>query len=142
MRRKIPSLQALACLDAAARHESYTRAAQELALTQGAVSRQITALEEFMGMALSELRLHTPSRRRTAAGAGTELQAMSRTLHLTVVPTFSTTNSRHTRSPGPNSTGRVRSFKPNIRNGIRPTRSHPPGQSHEYAANICPTTAR
>jgi DNA-binding transcriptional LysR family regulator len=52
MRRKIPSLQALACFDAAARHESYTRAAQELALTQGAVSRQITALEEFLGMAL------------------------------------------------------------------------------------------
>ena len=52
MRRKIPSLQALACFDAAARHESYTRAAQELALTQGAVSRQITALEEFLGIAL------------------------------------------------------------------------------------------
>jgi len=52
MRRKIPSLQALACFDAAARHESYTRAAQELALTQSAVSRQITALEEFLGIAL------------------------------------------------------------------------------------------
>ena len=52
MRRKIPSLQALACFDAAARHESYTRAAQELALTQGAVSRQITALEAFLGMDL------------------------------------------------------------------------------------------
>ena len=33
MRRKIPPLQALLCLDAAARHESYTRAAQELSLT-------------------------------------------------------------------------------------------------------------
>jgi DNA-binding transcriptional LysR family regulator len=52
MRRKIPSLQALACFDAAARHESFTRAAQELALTQGAVSRQITSLEEFLGMDL------------------------------------------------------------------------------------------
>src|ERR1035437_8940745 len=52
MRRKIPSLQALACFDAAARHQSYTRAAQELALTQGAVSRQITALEEFVDVAL------------------------------------------------------------------------------------------
>ena len=45
MRRKIPSTQALMCFEAAARHESYTRAAQELALTQSAVSRQITALE-------------------------------------------------------------------------------------------------
>ena len=52
MRRKIPSLQALACFDAAARHESYTRAAQELALTQSAVSRQIAALEGYLGQAL------------------------------------------------------------------------------------------
>jgi DNA-binding transcriptional LysR family regulator len=52
MRRKIPSLQALMCLQAAARHESYTRAAQELALTQGAVSRQIAALEDFVGFTL------------------------------------------------------------------------------------------
>ena len=52
MRRKIPSLQALACFDAAVRHESYTRAAQELALTQSAVSRQISALEDFLGLAL------------------------------------------------------------------------------------------
>ncbi|MCC7227477.1 MAG: LysR family transcriptional regulator [Burkholderiaceae bacterium] len=52
MRKKIPSLQALLCFEAAARHESYTRAAQELALTQGAVSRQISLLEEFLGVAL------------------------------------------------------------------------------------------
>ncbi len=52
MRRKIPSLQALACFDAAARHESYTRAALELSLTQSAVSRQIAALESFVGHAL------------------------------------------------------------------------------------------
>lgn len=58
MRRKIPSLQALACLDAAARHQSYTRAAQELALTQGAVSRQIGALEAFVGVALFQRTRH------------------------------------------------------------------------------------
>lgn len=52
MRRSIPSTQALACFEAAARHESYTRAAQELALTQGAVSRQVIALEEFVGVQL------------------------------------------------------------------------------------------
>ena len=40
------------CFEAAARHESYTRAAQELALTQGAVSRQITTLEDFLGVVL------------------------------------------------------------------------------------------
>jgi len=52
MRRKIPSTQALACFEAAARHESYTRAAEELAMSQGAVSRQIAALEGFLGAAL------------------------------------------------------------------------------------------
>lgn len=52
MRRKIPSLHALACFDAAARHESYTRAAQELSLTQSAVSRQVAALEAYVGHAL------------------------------------------------------------------------------------------
>ena len=65
MRRKIPSTQALACFEAAARHESYTRAAQELALTQSAVSRQVTALEEFLGVALFRRTRHgvalTPS---------------------------------------------------------------------------------
>ena len=52
MRRNIPSTQALACFEVAARHQSYTRAAQELSLTQSAVSRQIQALEEFLGVAL------------------------------------------------------------------------------------------
>lgn len=52
MRRKIPSTQALACFEAAARHGSFTRAAQELSLTQGAVSRQVAALEAQLGVAL------------------------------------------------------------------------------------------
>lgn len=59
MRRKIPATQALLCFDAAARHESFTRAAQELALTQSAISRQITTLEELVG---------TPLFRRTRHG--------------------------------------------------------------------------
>lgn len=52
MRRKIPSLQALICFESAARHASYTYAAQELFLTQSAVSRQIQQLEEYLGTAL------------------------------------------------------------------------------------------
>ena len=52
MHRHLPSTQALSCFEAAARHESYTRAAQELALTQSAVSRQIQALEDFLGVQL------------------------------------------------------------------------------------------
>lgn len=52
MRRRLPSTQALLCFEAAARHQSYTRAAQELSVTQGAVSRQVAALEELLGLAL------------------------------------------------------------------------------------------
>ncbi|MDR2837685.1 MAG: LysR family transcriptional regulator [Azonexus sp.] len=52
MRKKIPTTAALLAFDAAARHESFTRAADELALTQGAVCRQIAALEDFLGVAL------------------------------------------------------------------------------------------
>ena len=47
MRRNIPSTQALACFEVACPAHRATRAAQELSLTQSAVSRQIQALEEF-----------------------------------------------------------------------------------------------
>lgn len=52
MRRKIPSTTALISFEAAARHESFTKAALELSLTQGAVCRQIANLEEFVGVEL------------------------------------------------------------------------------------------
>ena len=52
MRRKIPSTGWLTAFEAAARHQSYTKAAAELALTQGAVCRQIGALEDFLGVQL------------------------------------------------------------------------------------------
>lgn len=45
MRRKIPSLHALLAFDAAARHQNFTRAADELALSESAISRQISGLE-------------------------------------------------------------------------------------------------
>ncbi|NMG48325.1 transcriptional regulator GcvA [Azoarcus communis] len=52
MRKKIPSTAALMAFEAAARHESFTRAADELALTQSAICRQIAGLEDFLGVAL------------------------------------------------------------------------------------------
>lgn len=52
MRRKLPSTAALAAFEAAARHQSFTRAAEELALTQSAVCRQVAALEAFVGLPL------------------------------------------------------------------------------------------
>lgn len=52
MRKKIPSTAALLAFEAAARHQSFTRAADELALTQSAVCRQIATLEDFLGVPL------------------------------------------------------------------------------------------
>jgi LysR family transcriptional regulator, glycine cleavage system transcriptional activator len=48
----IPSLQALRVLEAALRHESFSKAASELSLTHGAISRQITLLEQRLGTVL------------------------------------------------------------------------------------------
>mgnify|MGYP001337992794 FL=1 len=52
MRRRLPSIGALMAFEAAARHLSVTRAAEELALTESAVSRQISLLEEQLGVKL------------------------------------------------------------------------------------------
>jgi LysR family transcriptional regulator, glycine cleavage system transcriptional activator len=54
--RALPPLEFLRGFEAAARHLSFTRAAGELFLTQSAVSRQIQALEAFVGMPLFERR--------------------------------------------------------------------------------------
>lgn len=54
MRRKIPSSTALTAFEAAARHSSFARAAEELSLTEGAISRQIGRLESFLGVPLFE----------------------------------------------------------------------------------------
>jgi LysR family glycine cleavage system transcriptional activator len=52
MRRRLPSTAALVAFEAAARHQSFTRAADELALTQSAVCRQIAALEATLAVKL------------------------------------------------------------------------------------------
>jgi LysR family transcriptional regulator, glycine cleavage system transcriptional activator len=52
MRRRLPSLNALKAFEAAARHESFTHAAAELFVTQGAVSQQVKALESELGVRL------------------------------------------------------------------------------------------
>jgi DNA-binding transcriptional LysR family regulator len=107
MRRKIPPLQTLVCFDAAARHESYTRAAQELSLTQSAVSRQIATLETFLGVVLFRRTRHgvalTASGTAYARQITKRLEAMERdtldamanqgeggSLALAAVPTFAT----------------------------------------------------
>ena len=52
----MPPLNPLLAFEAAARHESFTRAATELNVTQGAVSRQVAVLEQFFGDQLFERR--------------------------------------------------------------------------------------
>jgi LysR family transcriptional regulator, glycine cleavage system transcriptional activator len=52
MARRLPSLNALRAFEAAARHESFTEAANELFVTHAAVSRHIRDLEEWLGIEL------------------------------------------------------------------------------------------
>ena len=52
MRRKLPSTGALEAFEAAARHQSFTKAAEELSVTQSAVCRQVGALESFLDVHL------------------------------------------------------------------------------------------
>ena len=107
MRRKLPSTQALACFEAAARHGSYTRAAEELSMTQSAVSRQILALEAFVGLPMFRRTRHgvvlTPAGLHYSRQVGRSLQGLERDtldlmssqgrgggLALAAVPTFAT----------------------------------------------------
>lgn len=106
MRRKIPPTQALICFESAARHESFTKAAEELSLTQSAVCRQIANLEEFLdvqlfrrtrrGVKLTETG-QTYSRRIASRLDAVERDTLSvmgnqgtATLELATVPTFAT----------------------------------------------------
>ncbi len=71
---RLPSLLALRCFEAAARLENFSRAADELHLTHGAVSRAVRLLEDDLGIALFERR----SQRVYLTGAGRSLaQAVS-----------------------------------------------------------------
>lgn len=52
MARRLPPLNALRVFEAAARHRSFVRAAEELHVTPAAVSQQIKLLEDYLGVAL------------------------------------------------------------------------------------------
>lgn len=66
MTRRLPPLNALRAFDAVARCGSFTRAANELCVTQGAVSRHVGALENWIGTPLFER--GRPAIRLTTAG--------------------------------------------------------------------------
>lgn len=108
MRHGIPNLGALQAFEATARLGSFSRAAEELALTHSAVYRQVAGLEERLGVAL-----FTRVRRRVVlTDAGAEYAArvrhhldqlekdtlglmsragVGRNLHLAVLPTLAMT---------------------------------------------------
>lgn len=65
-RRLLPTMAALQCFESAARHMSFTRAAEELHLTQSAVSKQVAQLEEM----LQHLLFHRVRRRLQLTPAG------------------------------------------------------------------------
>jgi LysR family glycine cleavage system transcriptional activator len=67
MHRPLPPLNALRAFEAAARHLSLTRAAEELHVTPGALSHQIRGLEETLGVLLFERRVRSIA--LTAAGS-------------------------------------------------------------------------
>ena len=52
MARRLPPLNALKAFETAARHLSFTKAAEELYVTQAAISHQIKALEDHLGLKL------------------------------------------------------------------------------------------
>lgn len=105
-RRFLPSTGALAALDAVARTLSFTQAGAELALTQGAVSRQIATLEAQLGVTLVQRSARrvalTPEGAAYANHARQVLdlltqaaieargQAPEPALRLAIVPTFGT----------------------------------------------------
>ncbi|HEX5392303.1 MAG TPA: LysR family transcriptional regulator [Rhodocyclaceae bacterium] len=107
MRRKVPNTTTLMAFESAARHESFTRAATELSLTQGAVCRQVAGLEDFLGIKLFRRTrrgvLLTEAGRLYAKQVAVQLSALERdtlslmahhgkksSIELAVMPTFAT----------------------------------------------------
>ena len=105
MRRKLPSNNALLIFESAARFQNFTQAADELALSQSAVCKQIAQLEEALGVALfSRIKkrvLLTPAGRDYADKIRIHLDKLERDtlevmghqdgsgiLELAVIPTF------------------------------------------------------
>ena len=105
MKRKIPSTVSLALFEAAARHESFARAADEMCVTESTISRQITALEAYLEVKLfSRVKKHvvlTDAGRRYSLSIGAnlnEIEAHTRSLmayrgaggllELAVIPSF------------------------------------------------------
>lgn len=87
--RKLPPLNAMRAFEAAARNASFTRAASELCVSQGAVSRHVSLLEAWLGVKLFsrerhgvELTLPGAGYFRTIKDALDQIEAGTRQLRL------------------------------------------------------------
>ena len=106
MVRRVPPLKSLRAFEAAGRHLSFTRAADELFVTQAAISHQIKSLEEFLGVPLfirqnrkllltDEGQIYWPKIRDIfekliAATEQVKTQGFAGPLTVSVIPTFAT----------------------------------------------------
>ena len=91
MKRPLPPLNSIRAFESAARHLNFSRAAEELGVTQGAISKQILTLEDFIGTKLFE-----------RLPGGMELTTEGRYIRNAVSPVFEQlgqTFSRYSRRP-------------------------------------------
>jgi LysR family glycine cleavage system transcriptional activator len=77
MNRPLPPLNSIRAFEIAARHLNFSRAAEEAGVTQGAISKQILMLEDFIGIKLFE-----------RLPGGLALTDEGRALRLSVSPAF------------------------------------------------------
>ncbi len=77
MRQRIPSLSSLRAFEAAASHLNLRRAAKDLFITESAVSRQIIALEKFLGVEL----FRRANKRVTLTSAGAAYNTLDLMAH-------------------------------------------------------------
>jgi DNA-binding transcriptional LysR family regulator len=99
MTRSLPPLNAIRAFEAASRHLNLSRAAEELGVTQGAISKQVIALEDFIGI---QLFLREPG--------GLQLTHEGGNLKEAIAPAFTTLSeafSRYSRRPPRSNTIRI-----------------------------------
>lgn len=89
--RKYPSTTALQCFETAARHLSFTNAAQEMHMTQSAISKQVAQLEEMLNLSLFYRTPHRIS--LTPAGKTYYLEVLDILKHIEAATTSLMSNS-------------------------------------------------
>ena len=89
--RRYPSTTALQCFETAARHLSFTNAAQEMHMTQSAISKQVAQLEEMLNLSLFYRTPHRIS--LTPAGKTYYLEVLDILKHIEAATTSLMSNS-------------------------------------------------